>query len=311
MKKQKNRIEFSKDASAALRLSKPFMKEGTLLRRHFESSFGDPYQARSERFCWDYWSVPGQYRLLRTPAESFFPDPIFRPFLSRLLSWGRENLGCQMISHPWLSAYTDGCFQNLHSDVPHGPFSFVYSLTPWRRRTFSGGETLMATPTLLRYFSVMDSSRSHEEKHFLKTIPALEHQLAVFDPRYPHGVRAVHGVDSLLNSRLVLHGWFTEPRTMLEGSLSPRQISSPLDHLASSTLQNLIQAGSYRGLLSLRLNIGESGNIQKIEVLAAHLLDRAGEVIDKRLLTSLLQMEEFRFPKSRGGTRITLPLEIT
>jgi hypothetical protein len=61
----------------------------------------------------------------------------------------------------------------------------------------------------------------------------------------------------------------------------------------------------------LRLNIGESGNIQKIEVLAAHLLDRAGEVIDKRLLTSLLQMEEFRFPKSRGSTRITLPLEIT
>jgi hypothetical protein len=311
MKKHPIRVEFLKDPFSPLRVEKPFLKEGRALRDHFEKTFRDPYRAHSGRFCWDYWSVPGQYRLLRTPAGSFFPEPLFRPFLSRLLSWGRETLGCQMISHPWLSAYTDGCFQNLHSDVPHGPFSFVYSLTPWGRRSFTGGETLMATPTLLRYFSVMSPSHSHEEKDFLRAIPALEHQLAVFDPRYPHGVRTVQGVESVLDSRLVIHGWFTEPRTMLEGSLSPQKVSAPLDGLAASLLQKLTRSGTYSGLLSIRLNIQPSGRIGRVEVLTSHLLNRSGEVIPKRTLTALLASEESTFPKSAGPTRITLPLEVT
>lgn len=310
MKKQKTRVEFLKDSLSPLRVGKPFLKEGIRLRKHFESTFEDPYRAHSGRFCWDYWNVPGQYRLLRTPAESFFPEALFQPFLSRLLSWGRENLGCQMISHPWLSAYTDGCFQNLHSDVPHGPFSFVYSLTPWRRRSFTGGETLMATPTLLNYFSTMDPSRSHEEKHLLTSIPPIEHQLTVFDPRYPHGVRTVQGVESILDSRLVIHGWFTEPRPMLEGSLSSQKVSAPMDHLAASVLQELSRTGSYSGLLSIRLNILETGRIDTIEILASHLIDRSGAVIPKRTLTALLETVEAGFAKARGPTRITLPLGV-
>jgi hypothetical protein len=73
-----------------------FYPEAKNLRAHFESTFANPLQAKSERFCWDYWSVPNQYRQLRTPAEDFFGRAQFQNFLSHLLAWGRENLGCQI-----------------------------------------------------------------------------------------------------------------------------------------------------------------------------------------------------------------------
>ena len=42
-------------------------------------------------------------------------------------------------------------------------------------------------------------------------------RLTVFDGRFPHGVRPVEGTRDPLKSRLVLHGWFTEPTPFFEG----------------------------------------------------------------------------------------------
>jgi hypothetical protein len=156
----------------------------------------------------------------------------------------------------------------------------------------------------------MDASRSHEERDLLTLIPPVEQQLSVFDPRFPHGVRSVQGVDSILDARLVIHGWFTEPRPMLEGALNARKVSPVMDRIAIGLLEGIPKLGSHSGLLTLRLNIEADGSIMKAEVLASHLLDRSGAVISKGALASLLPLAEFRFPKSRGKTRLTLPLEI-
>ena len=48
-------------------------------------------------------------------------------------------------------------------------------------------------------------------------MPPLFNRLTVFDPRYPHGVRLVEGVQDPLKARLVLHGWFTEPVPFFDG----------------------------------------------------------------------------------------------
>ena len=48
-------------------------------------------------------------------------------------------------------------------------------------------------------------------------VPPLFNRLTVFDPRYPHGVRAVEGTRDPLKARLVLHGWFTEPAPFFNG----------------------------------------------------------------------------------------------
>ncbi len=302
-------VKFFKDSLSAKRLESEFYNKGRELRSYFEDRYDDPLKAKSENFCWDYWSVPNQYRLLRTPASSFFPEEMFQPFVEHLLNWGRENLGCQMISHPWLSAYIDGSFQNLHSDVPHGPYSFVYSLTPWKKRKFTGGETLIAKPTLLRYFGEVSIDRSHETVDLIEKVPPQFNQLTLFDPRYPHGVERVQGVESLLDSRLVIHGWFTEPRPMLEGSLSYKKVSKPLDQIAEIIMKDLADL-PFQGLLSLRIKVLPSGKIAQFEVLAGHLVDSFGQTIPKKDLATILKTIDLTFPKSSGSTLITLPLQI-
>ena len=45
-------------------------------------------------------------------------------------------------------------------------------------------------------------------------------RLTVFDGRYPHGVRVVEGTRDPVKSRVVLHGWFTEPAPFFDGKSS-------------------------------------------------------------------------------------------
>ena len=51
----------------------------------------------------------------------------------------------------------DGCRQELHADVPHGPWAFVLSLTDWKARKFTGGETLILKPETLDYWRGFDA----------------------------------------------------------------------------------------------------------------------------------------------------------
>ena len=107
-----------------------FFPKAKGLRNIFDERFSDPRKTDSRRFVWDYWHVPGQYTFMRTPANHFFPSNIYSYFEKSLLMWGQKFLGCTGISPPWLSYYVDGCGQELHADVPHGPWAYVYSLTP-------------------------------------------------------------------------------------------------------------------------------------------------------------------------------------
>ena len=306
------KIIHSKDSLQNLHIEDQFYYGAHTLRDTFTTRFENPLHATSDRFCWDYWRVPDQYRLLRTPAESFFGTKPFKPFLEHLLNWGRSNLGCQMISHPWLSAYIDGCYQSLHSDVPHGPWSFVYSLTPWNTRKFTGGETVIAKPKLLRYFQEVTHHQSDEHAQLFQKVEPKFNRLTVFDPRYPHGVQSVKGEEDLLASRLVIHGWFTEPRPMLEGTLPFKKIMKPLDLLALSII-HLIEPLKYSGLLSIRFHILGSGKIGSAQVLCAHLINPMGETLHKtalnKMLLQALMNNEIIFPKSNGPTTLTLPIE--
>ena len=116
-----------------------FAPEVRALRAVFDARFAEPRTARADRFVWDYWHVPDQYTALRTPAWTYFPRSLYAAFHNRLVAWGRAHLGCHDISPPWLSLYVEGCRQELHGDLPHGPWAFVVSLTRWRGRRCQGG----------------------------------------------------------------------------------------------------------------------------------------------------------------------------
>ena len=130
-------------------LTDRFFTRADRLRAVFDERFSNPRGLGSDRFVWDWWHVPGQYTALRTPAYHYFPKVLYERFHRQLVTWGRRNLGCHDVSPPWLSCYVEGCRQELHADVPHGPWAFVYSLTLWNQRQFTGGETLLLKPATL------------------------------------------------------------------------------------------------------------------------------------------------------------------
>jgi hypothetical protein len=282
------------------------------LRAHFDARFGQGTgadRASEGRFVWDYWEVPDQYRLLRTPAYHFFPKKAYEAFHRKLVLWGREHLGCHDISPPWLSCYVEGCGQELHGDLPHGPWAFVYSLTPWERRRFRGGETMMLRDEILSYWEGFKSGRGLEHEGIFRKIPPRFDRLTVFDPRVPHGVKRLEGgVHDVRQGRLVIHGWFVQPRPFIEGSLAPRSVQSAIDGV-SEELGRLLDSGAEaNGVLSLRFGVSRSGAVTGLKLLSNTL--RSGRAEDARALVSVVlrHLRSTRFGKQRGTSRVTLPL---
>jgi hypothetical protein len=286
-----------------------FSTLGKGLRAEFDAKFADPKATRSDRFVWDFWNVPGQYTHLRTPADHFFSRKIYGKFLSELGEWARLNLGCSAITPPWLSYYVEGCEQRLHSDVPHGPWAFVYSLSP-RVRKFSGGETMLLRPSTLDYWRNFADSSDRELNSFVERIEPRFNRLVVFDPRIPHGVTRVGGTMDPRAARLVLHGWFTDPRPCISGALSARQVAPPLDEAVQLFMAAISDLGVWHGILSLRLAVDRGGKVRGVKILADTLVAVDGDSGNGAQLRrlALRALGGVKFPRTTGASSITLPL---
>lgn len=271
-----------------------FYPQARQLRAEFDQRFHNPHEAQSDRFVWDYWHVPGQYTLLRTPAYGFFKPKLYQNFHRRLVEWGRENLGCHDISPPWLSCYVEGCRQEMHSDIPHGPLAFVYSLTP--RQKFSGGETF-----LLKEESVF-SNQALERAQMMKTIAPKFNRLIVFNPAIPHGVNEVRGTHDPREGRLVIHGWFVNPRPFWYGPLSVENVRRGVEQGLGTVLAGKLNLG--QGLLSLRLNVTAEGQVSLVHPLISTLTGAD----PSHLRALMLNLKALKFPKKRAATQLTLPL---
>lgn len=287
-----------------------FAREAKAMRATFDARFADPRKATGDRFVWDYWHVPGQYTALRTPAWEYFPEPVWNAFHARLVDFGRRVLGCHDVSPPWLSVYVDGCKQELHGDLPHGPFAFVFSLTPWSRRRFTGGETMLLEERALEYWTGFTSITSVEERHLVREVPAKWNRLTVFDPRIPHGVREVRGTHDPREGRLVVHGWFVKPEPIVEGPLRAASVASQVGELAGELDEAVRGLGlPLAGVLSYALTVAPAGDVREVRLLAdttrvpAHL-----EASRRKLVRALAtRLSAASFAKARGPSRVTLP----
>lgn len=287
-----------------------FSASAPALRSVFEDRFRDPRAADSSRFVWDFWNVPDQYRMVRTPAYHYFPAKLYRPFHEGLVRWGRENLGCHDVSPPWLSYYVDGCRQNLHADVPHGPWAFVFSLSP-RKIKFRGGETMILKPETLSYWANFTAREGdHEEASFLDRVDSRFNRLTVFDPRFPHGVTEVRGVEDPMDARLVIHGWFVEPRPYVVGPLRTSQVQRTLDHGLEALSSALPRLGSLHGTVSFRLDVTAAGRVAGFRGLTDTLAGLDGGEPQRRRAAAFLKrtFSSLQFPKARGASKVTVPL---
>lgn len=287
-----------------------FAPNAERLRAHFDARFADPRRATRDRFVWDLWNVPGQYTALRTPAWEFFPKRDFDAFMQRLAWWGRRTLGCHDVSPPWLSCYVNGCEQRLHGDLPHGHWAFVFSLTRWDRRTFRGGETLVLEDGVLDFWRGFTSTRAVEEPELLDEIPARFNRLVVFDPRLPHAVRRVDGSMDPREGRLVIHGWFVQPRPFIEGPLPPAQLEAAIASVSETLAPFLDEGLPIAGLLSLGFSVRRDGRVRDVRPLSDTTRVPAEAEPDRRRLLRAIRnrLEFFVFPKQRGTSQVTLPL---
>lgn len=287
-----------------------FFQGANELRSHFEERFQNPREARGDRFIWDWWHVPGQYTALRTPAYHFFPQKLYQRFHNELVWWGRRTLGCHDISPPWMSCYVDGCRQELHGDLPHGPWAFVFSLTPWRGRKFTGGETVLLRDEILSYWSGMASTSGLEREHITREVPALFNRLTVFDPRIPHGVKLVQGIQDPLEGRLVIHGWFVQPRPFIEGPLSLREMQGAIDDLSGILNEKFSQGLDVQGVLSVRMAVSSKGRVTSVDVLTDVLRHpQRDRRIERAIVTHVRRfLLGLSFSPKKGGSHVTLPL---
>ncbi len=286
-----------------------FAPEGRLLRAHFDGRFHDPRVARADRFAWDWWHVPDRYTALRTPAWTYFPPRAYRAFHRRLVLFGRRVLGCHDVSPPWLSCYVEGCGQQLHGDLPHGPWAFVYSLTRWRGRPFRGGDTLILRDGVLDLWSGFRSNRRMEEAELFRRVEPRFGRLTVFDPRLPHAVRTVRGTLDPREGRLVINGWFVKPRPFVEGPLAPRELSARIEDL-SGGLAGRLGGLPLAGLLSIGFLVTPGGATTAVRILSDTTRSPSAAEADRRRLVAWVAAEvrRWEFTRHRASSRVTLPL---
>jgi hypothetical protein len=286
-----------------------FAPEAAKLRDVFDRRFENPRGTGADRFVWDYWHVPGQYTALRTPAWTYFPRGIYEQFHNRLVAWGRETLGCHDVSPPWLSLYVEGCRQELHGDLPHGPWAFVFSLTRWRERTFRGGETLLVKDDVLDFWHDFASVRGVEERELIRAIEPKFSRLTVFDPRIPHGVRMVTGTHDPREGRLVIHGWFVQPRPFVRGKLRTRVLEQRIGGLTDK-LGGWLGTLPIAGLLSMSFVVDRAGGVRDLRVLSdTTRVPKADERARRSLIRRIREdVSRWRFGAQRATSKVTLPL---
>ena len=237
------------------------------LRREFDDRFSNPLKTSADRFVWDYWHVPGQYSLMRTPADAFFPEKLYQELESRILDFGYQELGCRGISPIWLSYYVHGHRQEFHTDAPHGPLAFVLSLTDFENKRFSGGETMLLQEHMLNFWKNNGSKNAIELPDILQLVSPNFNRMTVFDPRIPHGVRTVEGVSDPRDGRIVLHGWFTEPVAYFEGDIQEEIATDIVNAALGPLYQELTKLPEASGILNVCLVMDACGAIDTMTIL--------------------------------------------
>jgi hypothetical protein len=159
----------------------------------------------------------------------------------------------------------------------------------------------------LDYWEGFRSEQSIEQGDLVREIEPRFGRLTVFDPRVPHGVREVTGTRDPREGRLVIHGWFVQPRPFISGPLRTRDLAARV-----ADLDAVLQTSDVplAGMLALAFDVDRAGRAQRVRVLSdTTRVALADEVERRRLVTRLRKtVAAWKFAKQRGASRVTLPL---
>jgi hypothetical protein len=111
-----------------------------------------------------------------------------------------------------------------------------------------------------------------------------------------------------LQARLVIHGWFTQPKTYTNGYLPSKSTEKILNQAFSRVEDCLAAHPALQGTVSLNLQVTTSGSVKKAQFLTNTLMTTEGET-PQALHRELLKIYgSLQFASARGPTEITIPL---
>jgi Rps23 Pro-64 3,4-dihydroxylase Tpa1-like proline 4-hydroxylase len=300
---------FTLPASAPYHVLSQFCPDALELRAAFETHFADPYRRGPQHQVWDYWHVPDSYTYLRTSPEKVLPRVPLDAFHAQLRAFARTWLGMDTVTWPHLSLYVEGCRQTIHNDSSNGAFGYVFSLTLWDQRKFTGGETM-----IFREQDYWASGRFREAgagTSFYEIIPSVFNQLLLFDDRLIHGVQEVRGVTDPRFGRLVVHGHLQCKEPAIDGPLAqaPRDVAEPLAAIVRDIRSRAASLGKpLHGFATTAIRISAEGDVV-VTPQISRVLSRDGVQGDIPLLVEMRErLSELRFPAMDHPSFVTVPI---
>lgn len=280
-----------------------FFAEAEAMRQMLDARFKEPY---ANGISWDYFCDPRLYTYLRTSPKAVFSQDLYERFIHALRQWCMENLGLAPTQAPTLHLMINGCRLALHSDYQNGTWGYVYSLTRWEGRRFSGGETLI----------FRDEPPSYKKHHvhgedLYDLIPAHFNQLLVFDDRIVHGTPTIEGSMDPLDGRIALVGHIRATSLVVTGNLpwsaARKVVLDSLPHLRERTR-------SYRdvqGTVAFRLTISASGSVESVIALTENLVTpltgyAPSDAVAAAKLLIQQTVSRLKFPAAEGPSTLIM-----
>ncbi|WP_129782632.1 hypothetical protein [Peristeroidobacter soli] len=221
-----------------------------------------------------------------------------------------ENLGLVPADVPSLHLMVNGCRLGLHSDFHNGVWGYVYSLTRWDRRKFSGGETLLLRDGVPSY------KRHHVHGEVLyELVPANFNQLLIFDDRIVHGTPVIEGSMDPVEGRIALVGHIRATSPMVDGSIAPEDARRTVKGVLPEIHERIRGYKDVQGTVVYRLHVAETGMVESIAILTDNLVtqaigyDRSEAVSAVRAIVQK-EVARLQFGATNGKTTIIVPVLI-
>jgi hypothetical protein len=279
------------------------------MREQIERHFRTPEKHGPEHQVWNYWYVPDSYTYLRTNPEKVIERKLAEQFVAQITQFAMTQLGMDHVTWPFLSLYVDGCGQALHNDSRNGSMGYVFSVTKWDERTFSGGETLLFHEQ--DYWANGRFTAIGATSSFYDLVPARFNQLLLFDDRVPHSVPTVRGVVDPCDGRLVLHGHITARRILLRGPLQqPRHAQSAGARRLVELIKQLVEEhrGRVHGVATFEVRVDAEGTAHDVRTLIDRILPLPGGMDTTNLVARIHeQLSTLRFDPADGESTLAVP----
>ena len=112
------------------------------------------------------------------------------------------------------------------------------------------------------------------------------------------------------DGRLVIHGWFVQPRPFVEGPLSTARLQARIDDLGAVVGAHLEAGLPLAGMISFGFEVGADGTTSRVRVLCDTTRCPPPEEPARRALVRDLTraLRQLGFGKQRAPSQVTLPL---